>query len=170
AYCDWLSMMLGLPRAYNHSPWECNGGDPYGAVGYRLPTDAEWEYAAQYDDERTYPWGSEAVSCERANYREPGAGCVGSSTPVGSYPAAPASLGLYDIAGNVWEWCNDKHTCSLGSEAVSDPTGALTGTSWLLRGGAWESIPVTVRCAYRGNSTAPWHASPYSGFRCARSQ
>ena len=76
AFCDWLNLYGGVARAYDHSTWECNGGDPYNAAGYRLPTDAEWEYAARYDDERIYPWGNQQPDCSRANY----AGCVGWTT------------------------------------------------------------------------------------------
>jgi formylglycine-generating enzyme required for sulfatase activity len=166
AYCDWLSMSEGLVRAYDHSTWECNSGDPYGAAGYRLPTDAEWEYAAQYDDERVYPWGNESPDCSRANYSS----CFGSSTPVGSYPAAPASLGLYGMAGNVWEWCNDCHTCDLGSTPVVDPTGPSSGSYRVLRGGSWGGSVNGLRCAHR-SWVYPWFAYRYLfGFRCARSQ
>lgn len=81
--------------------WACNGGDPYGAPGYRLPTDAEWEYATQWDDERIYPWGDGTPDCDRANcifYRRDH--CVG-CPPVGSYPDAPAALGPLGMARNV---------------------------------------------------------------------
>ena len=58
SYCDWRSLREGLPRAYQHvGDWPCNAGDPYGARGYRVPTNAEGEYAAHAHDERTYPWG-----------------------------------------------------------------------------------------------------------------
>lgn len=167
AYCDWLSMQAGYAPTYDHSDWSCNGGDPYGASGYRLPTDAEWEYATQYEGERSYPWGSEAPDCSRANYWPPSGQCVGSASAVGSYPPAPESLGIYDMAGNVWEWCNDWHTCDLGSDPVENPTGEGSGSDRVLRGGAWDYYGIaSVRCSGRVNNYPPLTAT--YGFRCAR--
>jgi len=166
-YCDWLSMREGLPRAYEHSgEWSCNGGDPYGAQGYRLPTDAEWEYAAQYDDERIYPWGDESPNSGRANYGFD----VDWTTPAGSYPAAPASLELYDMAGNLWEWCNDWFTCSLGTSSQTDPTGPGLGSKRVLRGSSWYHGGNSLRCADRINALYPSNTSHTDGFRCVRSQ
>jgi formylglycine-generating enzyme required for sulfatase activity len=165
AFCDWISLREGITRAYDHSTWECNGGDPYSADGYRLPTDAEWEWAAQYDDERRYPWGNTSPDCSRANY----GGCTGWTVAVGSYAGAPSIEGefLYDMAGNVWEWCNDWHVCDLGTTTVTDPVGPSSGLRRVLRGGSWEFFTYYPRCAYRSDSY-PHLSHAYIGIRVAR--
>ena len=171
AYCDWLSLREGLPRAYDHETWQCNEGDPYGAVGYRLPTDAEWEYAAQYDDERTYPWGTGSPRCTWLNWWGPGEGCVGWTTPVASYRAEKeiGGKGLYDMGGNVSEWCNDWFQCRFMTIPVTDPPGRLLGgTERVLRGGSWADANfVRLRCAYR-YSADPSLSYGTIGFRVAR--
>jgi len=168
-YCDWVSLQAGLPRAYDHSGgWSCNGGDPYGARGYRLPTDAEWEYAAQYNDERLFPWGTSGPDCSRANYQNYYTSCVGWTSPVGSYPPAPVALGLYDMAGNVWEWCNDWHVCDdMSTAPVTDPVGPESGTSRVVRGGSWIGEWYHLYCANRFDCV-PGYSSTSRGFRAAR--
>jgi formylglycine-generating enzyme required for sulfatase activity len=168
AFCDWLSLWMRLPRAYDHATWECNGGDPYGAMGYRLPTDAEWEYAAQFDDERLYPWGNEPPDCDRANYYiPPNEMCVGWTAPAGSHPSAPAILGLYHMAGNLWEWCNDYFQCELGTDPVVDPPGPPTGDRRVCRAGGYASVGYDLRCAFRAYNYPP-SATYAHGFRIAR--
>jgi formylglycine-generating enzyme required for sulfatase activity len=171
AFCDWLSLRGGLEPAYDHSTWECGpGGNPYLAEGYRLPTEAEWEYAAQYDDEGLYPWGNEHPNCSRANFDDyygTGEYCVGWTSPVGNYPAGNSSLGIWDMAGNVWEWCNDRWACDLGTQPVTDPAGPISGWNRLIRGGSWYRSWTFVRCAMRSYND-PLNAINHLGFRCAR--
>jgi formylglycine-generating enzyme required for sulfatase activity len=165
-YCDWLSLQEDPPldRAYEHSgDWLCNNHDPYGAEGYRLPTDAEWEYAAQYEDERIYPWGNAPPTCDLANYED----CVDWTSPVESCPAGNSALGLSDMAGNVWELCSDWYVCDLGEDATTDPTGEQTGLYRVLRGGTWNGNTHRLRCAAR-SKCSPGATASSLGFRAAR--
>jgi formylglycine-generating enzyme required for sulfatase activity len=166
AFCDWLSMKEGLPQAYDHRTWECNAGDPYRAEGYRLPADAEWEYAAQYNDARGYPWGWQQPDCLLLNFGS----CYGWSMPVGSYPAENwiGGIGLYDVGGNVSEWINDWFECNLGTADVVDPAGPSSARFRVVRGGNWAtSSRLLLRCASRSGGP-PSGASRWNGFRIAK--
>jgi len=168
AYCDWLSLNHGLSPAYDHTTWACNDGDPYRAEGYRLPTDAEWEFAAQYDDERKFPWGGSPFTPPFAgNFSGIHTTNVGWTAPVGSYPAEKTfdGLGIHDMGGNVWEWCNDWHACE-GPSRV-DPPGPTSGSTRVRRGGGWSDPIGTGRCANRF-SGAPSNSHNNIGFRVAR--
>lgn len=169
-YCDWLSVQEGLPRAYQHEgDWSCNGGDPYGAEGYRLPTEAEWEYAAQYNDDRVYPWGNEEPDPDALTYRWGKDESAGGTLPVASNAAENSALGLADMAGNVHEWCNDWFQDDLGYDPVTDPAGPRSGRNRIRRGGSWDYGWEFIRCDRR-NMCDPEHSDDANGFRIARTR
>jgi formylglycine-generating enzyme required for sulfatase activity len=172
AYCDWLSLQQGLPRAYSHSTWECNSGNPYTAAGYRLPTEAEWEYACRAGTQTAFNTGSCLDAGTEANYygSNPYTGCppgpyVGWTVPVGTYPAN--AFGLYDMHGNLWEWCNDRYGTYGGT--VTDPVGPGAGSARVIRGGDWYDYALYCRSAFRISTVHPSYADRGLGFRPVRS-
>jgi len=170
AYCDWLNLQAGLPLAYDHSTWSCNSGSPYTETGYRLPTEAEWEFACRAGTATHFNTGDCLDSETQANYRGdyPFEGCdpgdfVGDTTNVRSYPTNQWLL--YDMHGNAFEWCNDRWGNYSGDE--QDPVGG-TGSTRLMRGGSYNNSATNCRSAYR-NADNPGAPSYLYGFRFVRS-
>jgi formylglycine-generating enzyme required for sulfatase activity/serine/threonine protein kinase len=161
---QWQALLLGLPPKTDGGDlpvvsvsWhDCQEfyegmGDKLGKR-FRLPTEAEWEYAARAGSITAFHFG-ETISTEQANYdgnRTDGEGRSGvqrnEPKPVGSFP--PNSWGLHDMHGNVWEWCSDWYG-PYPSGGVTDPPGAGTGYARVLRGGSWDSSQVACRSAHR---------------------
>lgn len=169
SYCDWLSLRDGLPRAYNHDTWQCNDGDPYAAAGYRLPTEAEWEFACRAGSTTAFANGPIThILCDPLdpNLDQMGWYCGNASE---AHPVAQKlsnAWGLYDMHGNVWEWCNDWY--GEYDDVVTDPVGPWDGDRRMSRGGTFANNARFDRSAYRGY-TYPSAANFNFGFRPVRS-
>jgi formylglycine-generating enzyme required for sulfatase activity len=147
AYCRWLSSETGRI--------------------HRLPTEAEWEKAARGEDGRKYPWGN-TFDASRLNARE-GAQKVYCSTPVGSYSTGASPYGLFDCAGNSWEWCSTRWQKSYPYDVAEnewDESYVEGQALRALRGGSWNYEAEVTQCAYRFRFE-PFGWGDRGGFRVA---
>jgi formylglycine-generating enzyme required for sulfatase activity len=166
-FCNVLSRIDGLPEYYKVSKMQVsiNGG-----AGYRLPTEAEWEYACRAGSRTSFSFG-DILNGQLANVdggtpygTKTNGPFLKRTTTVGSYE--PNAFGLYDMHGNVWEWCFDSHGV-YPSHAVTDPKGPNNGHWNVRRGGAWNDIAMRARTAFRG-TCSPSMTDNSQGFRVAR--
>ena len=130
--------------------------------GVRLPTEAEWEKAARGLSGELYPWGNNAPNKDLANYGQN----IGDTAVVGSYESGKSPFGVYDMAGNVWEWVDSWYELYPGASANGNPD---YGTKYrVLRGGSWYYDTGYMQSAFRNWGHSDTRNS-YYGFRCARS-
>jgi formylglycine-generating enzyme required for sulfatase activity len=164
-FCNKCSELEGLTPCYDLETWECN----FSANGYRLPTEAEWEYACRAGSTGKYCFGDDEAELKQYAWFKPYS--QGKPRPLGQKP--PNRWGLYEMHGNVWEWCHDWYSETYHVESPGEnPHGPATGKMRVLRGGAWDCTPEKLRSAYRHKeypvySDACFGADSY-GFRRAR--
>jgi formylglycine-generating enzyme required for sulfatase activity len=176
-YCNWLSKHNAYSACYDTTNWSF---DP-AKNGYHLPTEAQWERSARGNlAKKLYPWGDDHPPGNRCNYLNydgnltsimPNFSNGRGTLPVGQFPQN--GLGLFDMAGNVSEWCNDWYRANYyGQSPAENPYGPTSGDGRVVRGGSWNSTSLFMRCATRLGATrlaiAPATKNYETGFRIAR--
>jgi formylglycine-generating enzyme required for sulfatase activity len=164
-YCNARSKGEGLEPCYDEDTAACN----FEASGYRLPTEAEWEYAARAGGQAEYSFGGDAARLKDHAWFAENSGET--THPV--CEKRPNAWGLYDMHGNVAEWCNDVFDAAYYKAGpVRDPRGPADGKRYVLRGGAWKSSRDASRAAYRVGENPGFQDACFAldaiGFRCVR--
>lgn len=139
-YCNRKSEIEGRTPCYDLSTGACD----FTANGYRLPTEAEWEYACRVGTTTEYYWGNDWSQVDNYAWYDINSG----SQPHKVGEKTPNAYGLYDMSGNVWEWCNDWYA-GYSADAVTDPRGPSSGSNRVVRGGGWGSSGSYLRSAFR---------------------
>lgn len=161
AFCNKLSEREKLPLFYRIDGTEVT---ILGGEGYRLPAEAEWEYARRAGSSTLYPFGDDAALLGEFTWYNKNS--EGEAHAVGQ--RRPNAWGLHDILGNIFEWCHDCYEGKYDySSSPADPTGAAGGPVRVIRGGGWAYCPDCCRPAYRSRYS-PVHRSSHIGFRVAR--
>ena len=156
-YCNWLSQIQGLTPVYTINDDDVT--PDWNANGYRLPTEAEWEYAAREGGKKVrFGNGRNTLRSTDANFD------ASQTVPVNSFN--PNALGLYNMSGNVWEWCWDWFD-SYQASPVVNPRGPVSSSTRVLRGGSWIIAPQNCRVTNRSDNYPDARFSYYS-FRVLR--
>jgi formylglycine-generating enzyme required for sulfatase activity len=164
-YCNLRSRDEGLVPCYDELDATCN----FQASGYRLPTEAEWEYACRAGSETPYNFGADAGRLPQYAWFRENAGKT--TQPVAQ--KKPNAWGLYDMHGNVAEWCNDVYESGYYAKSPEvNPRGPADGEQYVLRGGAWNSRAEGCRSSARAGEEPGFEDACFArdaiGFRCVR--
>jgi formylglycine-generating enzyme required for sulfatase activity len=164
-FCNARSLKEGLTPCYDTNTWECD----FSATGYRLPTEAEWEYACRAGSTTQYYYGDNPEELKSYAWFETNSD--GHPHPVAQ--RKPNAWNLFDMAGNVWEWCNDYYSAKYYRVSPEDnPRGPKEGEKRVLKGGAWSTTAASCTswsryCDETGETDICLTGDSY-GFRCVR--